>query len=61
MTDSIDIKTIASLPVFSTAPTEALEKIQIAASLLSLDTGQALFDEGEASREVYFILEGRSG
>ncbi len=59
MTDSIDIKTIASLSVFSTAPPEALEKIQIAASLLPLDEGQALFDEGETSREVYFILEGK--
>ncbi|NQU55835.1 MAG: Crp/Fnr family transcriptional regulator [Rhodospirillales bacterium] len=59
MTDPIDIKTIVSIPVFSTAPIDALEMIRLTASVQSLDVGQTLFDEGEASREVYFILEGK--
>lgn len=59
MTDSIDLKTIASIPVFSTAPIEAMEKVQLVASVQPLDEGQTLFDEGESSREVYFILEGK--
>ena len=59
MNDPIDLKTITSIPLFSTAPTDALEKVRLAASVQPLDVGQSLFDEGEASREVYFILEGR--
>ena len=59
MNDPIDLKTIASIPLFSTAPTEALEKVRLAASVQPLDVGQTLFEEGETSREVYFILEGK--
>ena len=59
MTDPLDLKTIASIPVFSTAPAEAMEKVRLAASVHPLDVGQTLFDEGESSREVYFILEGK--
>ncbi len=59
MNDSIDLKTIASIPVFSTAPPEAMEKVLLAASVEPLHVGQTLFDEGESSREVYFILEGK--
>ena len=58
MNDPIDLKTITSIPLFSTAPADALEKVRLAASVQPLDVGQTLFDEGEASREVYFILEG---
>ncbi len=58
MNDPVDLKTIASIPVLSTAPVDALEKVRLVASVQTLDVGQTLFDEGEASREVYFILEG---
>ena len=59
MTDPIDLKTIASIPMFSTAPAEALEKVLLVASEQALDVGQTLFDEGETAREVYFIVEGK--
>ncbi|NQU57774.1 MAG: Crp/Fnr family transcriptional regulator, partial [Rhodospirillales bacterium] len=59
MNDPVDLKMIASIPLFSTAPVEALEKVLLVASVKTLDVGQTLFDEGEASQEVYFILEGK--
>lgn len=59
MSDQIDLKTIASIPLFATAPTDALERVQLTASLESLDVGQTLFEAGDSSREVYFILEGK--
>ncbi len=45
--------------MFATAPTEAMEKVLLTASVEPLDQGQTLFDEGETSRDVYFILEGK--
>ena len=59
MNDPVDLRTIASIPLLSTAPADALERVRLAASVQTLEVGQTLFDEGEASREVYFILEGK--
>ncbi len=58
MNDQIDLKTISSIPMFSAAPMDAFKQVRSAASVHPLDEGKTLFDEGKASREVYFILEG---
>ncbi len=53
------VATLRNVSIFSALPPEALEEMAALAEVVSVHTGQAILSEGESSRDLFIIVEGR--
>ncbi|MDI9547424.1 MAG: SpoIIE family protein phosphatase [Chloroflexota bacterium] len=53
------VATLRNVSIFSALPQEALEEMAALAEVVSVHAGQAILSEGESSRDLFIIVEGR--
>jgi len=53
------VATLRNVSIFSALPQEALEEIAALAEVISVRAGQTILAEGESSRDLFIIVEGR--